>query len=154
MKIIKESQTQLVLREQPWIIWLFAGLCLMIGILVLLAGTLFSLIFIIISLLLLLLFGNISICSFDKSLKRMTLTRKWFKKEIEVIEHSLNAISDVEVEVKISTSNGNTTKLYRVSLVMMGGNRVPLTNSYTGGIGHPQTEEAIASKIRRFLNLR
>jgi hypothetical protein len=84
-------------------------------------------------------------CTFDKELDRMTIKRqRWFGEKI--LEHSINEISDVNVEDS-STDDG---WVYRVTLTLSSGENVSLTRSYTSGF---EEKQYIAKLIKSFLNL-
>lgn len=89
--------------------------------------------------------SSVKTFTFDKERDRMTIKRQyWFGKKI--LNHSINEISDVEVEY----SSGNAGSVYRVTLILSSGEKLPLTRSYTSGI---EEKQYIANLVKGFLNL-
>lgn len=88
-------------------------------------------------------------CRFDKSLGSITTKRKWWL-VTKTIEKPLQEIVDVQVEEQRSR-NG---KIYRISLVLASGKRLPLTPYHTNyGCNKKKTQEK-ADSIATFLNLK
>jgi hypothetical protein len=94
----------------------------------------------------LMLLAPVVTCVFDKTLDILTLTRfGLFGKR--VFEHRLHEIKDVLLEESTDSENGST---YRVSIVLMSGDRQPLTSYFTSG---RKSQQETASHIKSFLNL-
>lgn len=93
-----------------------------------------------------LLMGEIVACQFDKTMGRFTLQRRGLL-GTKVIEHSIREIKDVIVEESTS-SDGST---YRVSLILIGRDRIPLTSYYSSGRAGKQK---IADSLHQFLHLK
>lgn len=83
-------------------------------------------------------------CILDKELNRMTIKRqKWLSEK--VFEYPLSDILDVKVEYA-----GDDSWMYRVTLIMVSGESLPLRYSYTSDF---EEKQQIAIYIRRFLSL-
>lgn len=99
--------------------------------------------------LLLILFTEIESITFDKKLGQMTIDRQQpliFKTKI--VKHLIKDISGVEIQ-EMSGSQSNT---YRVCLVLESGKRrVPLTSSFSTGLGDKQKK---AQVIATFLDIK
>jgi hypothetical protein len=99
--------------------------------------------------LLLVIFMEIETIKFDKKLCHMTIDRQQpliFK--TKVVKHLIKDISGVEIQ-EMSGSESNT---YRVCLVLESGKRrVPLTSSFSTGLGDKQKK---AQVIATFLGIR
>lgn len=94
----------------------------------------------------LVLLAPVVTCVFDKTLDTLTLTRLGLLGK-RVFEHRLHEIKDVLVEESTDSDSGST---YRVSIVLMSGDRQPLTSYFTSG---RKSMQETASHIKSFLNL-
>ncbi|MBD2681545.1 hypothetical protein H6H03_29660 [Nostoc paludosum FACHB-159] len=97
---------------------------------------------------LLIITSDVSItCSFDKEANLMTLTRsRWlgiFGKL--VIQHKLDELVDVKVE----STDGEESTVYRVVFILNSGEILPLTYLYSSGSA---SKYQIAKMIKIFLN--
>ncbi|MGB3654411.1 MAG: hypothetical protein WBA41_24825 [Rivularia sp. (in: cyanobacteria)] len=154
MKVVQRSQNLLILQERPLFLWIIAGVSIPLGF------------FIIASLIKnqdnqfwTILLGGVFIASglfsiyvspfatyrFDRTLGNFILKRKGLS-GIKVIKYHLNEIKDVQVEESIS-SDGNT---YRVTIVLVSGEQLPLTHYYTSG---KSGKYKAVSCIKSFLNI-
>lgn len=145
VKLLEQTPNKLVFRLRPTFDWGFgfafggAGLILLVYTSLYISGFLFFLSFLTIAQ------SSVKTCTFDKERDRMTIKRQyWFGEKI--LNHSINEISDVEVEY----SSGNGGSVYRVTLILSSGEQLPLTRSYTSGI---EEKQRIAELIKNFLNL-
>ena len=84
-------------------------------------------------------------CVFDKTLDILTITELGFFGK-RVFEYRLHEIKDVFVE-EYTNSDGSG---YRVSIVLMSGDREPLASYFTPG---RKSQEETAWHIKSFLNL-
>jgi len=110
--------------------------------------------------LLLVMFGEIDTITFDKNLGHMTIKRhKPLLGKTKVVKHLIQDISGVEIQKtessgSISGNDITPTKSinYRVCLLLESGKRrVPLTSSFTNGLGDKHKK---AEFIARFLDIR
>lgn len=147
LNILEQTSNKLVFRLRPTFDWGFgvafggAGLIflLLADYTPMISGFLFFLSFLTMAL------SSVKTCTFDQERDRMTIKRQsLFGKKI--LNHSINEISDVEVE----HSSGNAGSVYRVTLILSYGKNVPLTRSYTSGF---EEKQRIAELINNFLNL-
>jgi hypothetical protein len=110
--------------------------------------------------LLLLIFVEIDTITFDKNLGHMTIKRhKPLLAKTKVVKHLIQDISGVEIQQTESSNSISDNDItpsksinYRVCLLLESGKRrVPLTSSFTNGLGdkHKKTEV-----IARFLEIR
>lgn len=147
VKCLEQTPNKLVFRVRPTFGWgcgVFfggAGLILLVDRTHLyISGFFFFLSLLIIAL------SSVKTCTFDKERSRMTIKRQhWFGEKI--LEHSINEISDVQIE---HTSSSEGSRIYRVTLILSSGEKLPLTRSYTSGI---EEKQYIANLIKYFLNL-
>jgi len=98
---------------------------------------------------LLVIFVEIDTITFDKNLGHLTIKRhKPLLAKTKVVKHLIQDISGVEIQ-GTSSDSSNT---YRVCLVLESGKRrVPLTSSFTSGLGDKHKK---AEVIARFLDIR
>lgn len=83
------------------------------------------------------------LCIFDKELNSVTIKRRrWFSEE--AFQHSLREISNVQVECV-----ANDDWVYRVTLNLESGEKIPLTWFYTSGF---EEKQYIVASIKSFLN--
>lgn len=99
--------------------------------------------------LLLVIFVEIDTITFDKNLGHMTIKRhKPLLAKTKVVKHLIQDISGVEIQ-QMTSSDTNT---YRVCLVLESGKRrVPLTSSFSSGLGNKHKK---AEVIAKFLDIR
>lgn len=99
--------------------------------------------------LLLVIFVEIDTITFDKNLGHMTMKRhKPLIAKTKVVKHLIQDISGVEIQ-QMSSDRSN---MYRVCLVLESGKRrVPLTSSFTSGLGNKHKKAEI---IANFLEIR
>jgi hypothetical protein len=97
----------------------------------------------------LVIFVEIDTITFDKNLGHMTIKRhKPLLAKTKVVKHLIQDISGVEIQ-QMTSSDSNT---YRVCLVLESGKRrVPLTSSFTSGLGNKHKKAEI---IANFLEIR
>ena len=147
MKIVQRTSTRLTLQERLLGIWLLGAFVAVIGLLVVVAFNspfyLFGGFCIAISNLIVFL-SPIETCTFDKSLKKVTMKRqRWLKSS--VTNHAIEHVLSVQVEKSLLLR----TQFYRVSLMLVSGQRLPLTQ-------FPSTDwrmqQEVATHIRRFLS--
>jgi hypothetical protein len=100
--------------------------------------------------LLLVIFVEIDTITFDKNLGLMTIKRhKPLLAKTKVVKHLIQDISGVEIQEMRSRESSNT---YRVCLLLeLGKRRVPLTSSFTNGLGDKHKK---AEVIASFLDIR
>lgn len=84
-------------------------------------------------------------CVFDKSLNTLIIKRRDIL-GTKVIEHGFREIKDVLVE-ESTDSEGST---YRVIIVLVSGDRLPLTSHYSSG---GESKQETVSCIKSFLNI-
>src|SRR4028119_817900 len=110
--------------------------------------------------LLLVIFGEIDTITFDKNLGHMTIKRhKPLLGKTKVVKHLIQDISGVEIQQRESSNSISDNDItpsksinYRVCLLLESGKRrVPLTSSFTNGLGDKHKK---AEVIARFLNIR
>lgn len=89
--------------------------------------------------------GQIVTCQFDKTLGSLILKRKGLF-GTQVAEHRIKDIKDVQVQTSTS-SDGST---YRVSIVLLAGEHLPVTMYYSSG---RESKQKTADCIRKFLSL-
>jgi hypothetical protein len=89
--------------------------------------------------------ARIVTCVFNKTLNTLTVKRQGFL-GTEVIEHGLREIKNVLVE-ELTDSEGSN---YRVSIVLVSGDRLPLTSYYSSG---RKSQQRTVSCIKNFLNI-
>jgi len=90
------------------------------------------------------LMARLVTCVFDKTLNTLIVKRQGFL-GTEIIEYRLSEIKDVLVEE--TDSEGRT---YRISIMLVSGDRLPLTSYYSSG---KENKQKIASCIKSFLNI-
>lgn len=145
MKIVQEEAQLLTLRERPVSAWIGASIFGAVGLFILaqpymflFGGACFTASFIISH-----LCSAVTSCVFDKTLDTFTISRQGlFGKE--VIQGRLSEIEDIQVE-ESTDSDGST---YRVSIVLMSGDRLPLTPYYSSD---RKNKQETASYIKSFL---
>ncbi len=154
VKVVHRSQNLLILQERPVLLWILAGVYILLGFFLIpyltqnqddkFWGILFCGIFI--------AGGFLTIYAtpfatyrFDKTLRSFILKRKRLS-GTKIVEHPLNEIKDVQVEESID-SDGST---YRVSIVLVSGDRLPLTDYYDS---FETNKQKTASCIKSFLNI-
>lgn len=123
------------------------------------SGNLFIYLFAVLGLLMV-IFVEIDTITFDKNLGHMTIKRhKPLLAKTKVVKHLIQDISGVEIQQTESSDNISDNDItptksisYRVCLLLESGKRrVPLTSSFTNGLGDkPKKAEVIA----RFLDIR
>jgi hypothetical protein len=98
----------------------------------------------------LVIFVEIDTITFDKNLGHMTIKRhKPLLAKTKVVKHLIQDISGVEIQEMTSSDSSNT---YRVCLVLESGKRrVPLTSSFSTGLGNKHKK---AEVIAKFLDIR
>lgn len=99
---------------------------------------------------LLVIFVEIVTITFDKNIGQMTIKRhKPLLAKRKVVKHLIQDISGVEIQEMTSSDSSNT---YRVCLVLKSGKRrVPLTSSFSTGLGNKHKK---AEVIAKFLDIR
>jgi hypothetical protein len=148
MKIVEQTETKLVLREFPWniawfgILWVVPVIS---GMLVFRQNIIWTLFAVIVCSAVVYLTSEFVTCTFNKSFNNMILKRQKLLKT-ELIEHSIEAISGIKLEVMI----GDNSDLYRVSIILDSGKCVPLTSAYTSDL---QDNRKTAEDIATFLNV-
>jgi len=132
-----------------WIQLLVGGSFLVIGLFFgWYSGDLFAYLFAVLGLLLV-IFVEIDIITFDKNLGHMTIKRhKPLLAKTKVVKHLIQDISGVEIQ----GMSGDSSNTYRVCLVLESGKRrVPLTSGFTSGLGDKHKK---AEVIATFLDIR
>ncbi|MEG3850261.1 hypothetical protein QT971_23660 [Microcoleus sp. herbarium19] len=143
------DKLELVEMSAFWIQLFVGGSFLLFGLfLAWSSGNFFLYLFAVVGLLLV-IFVEIETITFDKNLGHMTIKRhKPLIAKTKLIKHLLQDISGVEIQ-EMSSSESNT---YRVCLVLDSGKRrVPLTSSFSGGLGSKHKK---AEVIAAFLNIK
>lgn len=90
--------------------------------------------------------GRVTSCLFDKTRGSFTLKRQGLF-GTKVIEHRIREIADVQVE---ESKYGKGSTSYRVTIVLVSGDRLPITLTY---VFDTTLAQETAECIRRFLNL-
>lgn len=90
------------------------------------------------------LLASVVTCVFDKTLDILTIKQQGLL-GTKFIEHRLSEIEDVLVE----KSNTNDSSSYRVTIVLVSGDRLPLTSYYSSD---RTSKQETASCIKSFLN--
>ncbi|MEH2276174.1 MAG: hypothetical protein V7K40_15645 [Nostoc sp.] len=85
-------------------------------------------------------------CVFDKTLDILTVKQQGLS-GTKFLEHRLSEIKDVIVEEKSTTNHSSN---YRVTIVLVSGDRLPLTSYYSSD---RTSKQETASCIKSFLNL-
>ncbi|WP_298913869.1 hypothetical protein [uncultured Nostoc sp.] len=91
------------------------------------------------------LLARVVTCVFDKTLDILTIKQQGLS-GTKFIEHRLSEIEDVLVE----KSNTNDSSTYRVTIVLVSGDRLPFTSYYSSD---RTSKQEMASCIKSFLNL-
>ena len=133
MKVIHRSQNLLILQERPLILWIIGGICIAIALFVIGSSTqeqvnlfwkiVFAVIFIAGGMFMIL--TPFATYRFDREIGNLILKRQGLF-GTKIIEHRLSEIQDVQVE-ESTDSDGST---YRVIIMLMSGNCLPLTYYY------------------------
>jgi len=132
-----------------WLQLLVGGSFLVIGLSIgWYSGDLFAYLFAVLGLLLV-IFVEIEIITFDKNLGHMTIKRhKPLLAKTKVVKHLIQDISGVEIQ----GMSGDSSNTYRVCLVLESGKRrVPLTSGFSSGFGDKHKKAEI---IANFLEIR
>jgi hypothetical protein len=159
---MKQTSNKLEFQEMSafWINLLVGGFFLVMGLFGgWSSGNFFVYLFAVVGLLLL-IFVEIDTITFDKNLGHMTIKRhKPLLAKTKVVKHLIQDISGVEIQQTESSNSISDNDItpsksinYRVCLLLESGKRrVPLTSSFTNGLGdkHKKTEV-----IARFLEIR
>jgi hypothetical protein len=149
---MKQTSDKLEFQEMFafWIQLLVGGSFLVIGLsLGWFSGDFFVYLFAVVGFLLV-IFVEIDTITFDKNLGYMTIKRhKPLLAKTKVVKHLIQDISGVEIQEMTSSDSSNT---YRVCLVLESGKRrVPLTSSFSTGLGNKHKK---AEVIAKFLDIR
>lgn len=147
MKVLRQAERELVLRERPWLVWLVGGLFAVSGGFVALRSSdvLFGVAFGILGVGLILAFANTVTCTFDLDAGRFTRLSKGLLRSGQ----TGHPIDDI-VGVRIEQGRARGSRSYRVALVLSTSAQVPLTSSYSTG---KKDKEHIAGLIRDLLRL-
>lgn len=94
--------------------------------------------------------GQIITCTFDKTIGQITLVRQGIL-GTHVTKHLLRDISLLELEIYAYNSFHYINKTYKISLLQMSGNRIPLN---WAALYNEKKVRDTADLICRFLNLR
>jgi hypothetical protein len=148
---MKQTSDKLELQEMSafWIQLLVGGSFLVSGLLFGgSSGNFFVYLFAVVGFLLV-IFVEIDTITFDKNLGHMTIKRhKPLIAKTKVVKHLIQDISGVEIQ-EMTSSDSST---YRVCLVLESGKRrVPLTSSFSTGLGNKHKKAEI---IANFLEIR
>ena len=148
---MKQTSDKLEFQEMFgfWLQLLVGGSFLVIGLSIgWSSGDLFVYLFALVGLFLV-IFVEIDTITFDKNLGHMTIKRhKPLLAKTKVVKHLIQDISGVEIQ-QMSSDGSN---MYRVCLVLESGKRrVPLTSSFSTGLGNKHKKAEI---IARFLDIR
>jgi len=148
---MKQTSDKLEFQEMSafWIQLLVGGSFLVSGLLFGgSSGNFFVYLFAVVGLFLV-IFVEIDTITFDKNLGHMTIKQhKPLLAKTKVVKHLIQDISGVEIQ-EMTSSDSNT---YRVCLVLESGKRrVPLTSSFTSGLGNKHKKAEI---IANFLEIR
>lgn len=148
---MKPTSDQLKFREMTafWIQLLVGGWFLVFGLVGgSSSGSFFAYLFAVLGLLLV-IFTQIEIITFDKNLGHLTFKKQQpliFKTQI--VKHLIQDISGVEIQ----KSEGGQTVVYRVCLILFAGQRsVPLTSYFSTGLGDKHKK---AEVIATFLDIK
>ncbi|MEG4633359.1 hypothetical protein QUB56_27895 [Microcoleus sp. AR_TQ3_B6] len=159
---MKQTSDKLEFQEMSafWINLLVGGSFLVMGLFGgLSSGNFFLYLFAVVGLLLV-IFVEIDTITFDKNLVHLTIKRhKPLLGKTKVVKHLIQDISGVEIQQRESSNSISDNDItpsktinYRVCLLLESGKRrVPLTSSFTNGLGDKHKK---AEVIARFLDIR
>jgi hypothetical protein len=159
---MKQTSDKLEIQEMSafWVHLLVGGSFLVIGLFGGgSSGNLFVYLFAVVGLLLV-IFVEIDTITFDKNLGHLTIKRhKPLLAKTKVVKHLIQDISGVEIQQTESSNSISDNDItpsksinYRVCLLLESGKRrVPLTSSFTNGLGDQHKK---AEVIARFLEIR
>ncbi len=150
MKVIKQTPTQLTLKEQNWVIWFHGALFAGVGVFIIVQALharevpiLLGIIFFVIGLLALLV-SEINICDFNADTGQFTLKRQRLLGLPKSIRHPLSKIERPEVK---SSSGPEAT--HKVVIVLLSGEHVPLS---TFASSDYEKKQRTVMLIRNFLH--
>jgi hypothetical protein len=146
---------QLIIREYPFLFWLLGGGSILVGLLAALRdGHLSGLLYFLIGAGLILFLAPIVTVTVDKmhgtlSIQRRTLLRN------QVREIQLHDIATIQADSMISrTRGGGYRRAFRLELVLVSGEKIPLQGYYTGGpFAFLDDKEWKAQILREFIGL-
>ena len=149
---MKQTSDKLEFQEMFgfWIQLLVGGSFLVIGLFFgWYSGDLFAYLFAVLGLLLV-IFVEIDIITFDKNLGHMTIKRhKPLLTKTKVVKHLIQDISGVEIQ----QMSGDSSNTYRVCLVLESGKRrVPLTSGFTSGLGDKHKKAEVIATFLDIIN--
>ena len=159
---MKQTSDKLEFQEMSafWVNLLVGGSFLVMGLFFgWYSGDLFAYLFAVLGLLLV-IFVEIDIITFDKNLGHMTIKRhKPLLAKTKVVKHLIQDISGVEIQQRESSGSSSDNDItprksitYRVCLLLESGKRrVPLTSSFSSGLGDKRKK---AELIATFLDIR
>jgi len=150
---MKQTSDKLEIQEMSafWVQLLVGGIFLVIGLFGGgSSGNLFVYLFAVVGFLLV-IFVEINTITFDKNLGHMTIKgHKPLIAKTKVIKHLIQDISAVEIQQRTSSDSCNT---YRVCLVLESGKRrVPLTSSFTNGLGDKHKQAEVIARFLEIIN--
>jgi len=151
---MKQTSDKLEFQEMFafWIQLLVGGSFLVIGLsLGWFSGDFFVYLFAVVGFFLV-IFVEIDTITFDKNLGYMTIKRhKPLLAKMKVVKHLIQDISGVEIQEMRSRESSNNT--YRVCLVLKSGKRrVPLTSSFSAGLGNKHKKAEVIAKLLDIIN--
>jgi hypothetical protein len=146
MQMVEHTQTRLVLRERPYLVWGVSLLLAGAGVFVALTSDerLFGAAFAVVGLGAILLGGQTVSCTFDRASGDVRRVSRGWPRSGE----QRHPLADVR-EVRLTQGSGRG-RTYRLELVLSAGRRVPLTTTYGSG---KADQEATARLVRSFLGL-